>query len=280
MNLNNLKYFVDSARFQSMTKSADINHLSRPAISHAIQKLESELGTKLLAHGRRKFELTPAGAYLLRRSEALFAHVDELEGDLRSNRAPLHGEFRIGSSRTLATFNLPLAMTRLREKFPKVDFKVSLANSDALVQKLLNREIDLAFLIGDDAVNDFKDVVINRGSFCLIQPKNCDQSQIQYAITERRPETERLRNLYQRQFHKPLPVFVEVQSWDAIYTWVNQDLCGGLVPDFMLSTKAKSVRKFNVVIPKVFPYEIKAIYSKAKVNHPVIAEFLAFMSKN
>ncbi|MBK7962908.1 MAG: hypothetical protein IPK04_17965 [Bdellovibrionales bacterium] len=149
-----------------------------------------------------------------------------------------------------------------------------LANSEVLVEKLDQREIDFAYFIGDDSLSAFKNVVVKRGSFCLLKPKKLDASKIEYAITERRPETERLRVIFERNFSMGLPVFSEIQSWDAIWTWVNEGVCGGLVPDFMLESKPKNLRNFEVILPKVFPYEIKALFPKGKTNSPVTKEFL------
>ncbi len=278
MNLYNLKYFVDTVRLQSMTKAAELNNLSRPAISQAIQKLEQDLDIKLLVHKRRTLEFTDAGTNLFKRSEPLLVQIDDLKKDLKSSNGPVFGEFKIGSSRSLATFNLPPVMSRIKKLFANVDFKVQLANSEVLVEKLAQREIDIAYFIGDETLSDFKNVVIKRGSFCLLKPKNFDAEKIEYAITERRPETERLRVLFERNFSKSLPVFSEIQSWDAIWTWVNEGICGGLVPDFMLESKPKNSRNFEVVLPKVFPYEIKALFPKTKINSPVTKEFVNLLS--
>lgn len=274
INLYGLKYFTDSARLRSMTKAAELNNLSRPAVSQAIQKLEDDIGVKLLVHKRRSFELTQEGLALLKRSQSLFLQVEEIRNDLRTSKGPMVGDFIIGSSRTLATFNLPKIMARLRASHPAIDFKIKLANSEVLIQRLSNREIDMAFFIGDETLTDFKSIVVNRGYFCLIKPKGVKDEDIQYAITERRPETERLRTIFERNFSRGLPVFAEVQSWDAIWTWVNSGICGGLVPDFMFESTRPSDRAFSLVLPRVFPYEIKAMFPRNKANHPLVKNFV------
>lgn len=273
INLYGLKYFVDAARLGSMTKAAEFNNVTRPAISLAIQKLEDEIGTQLIIHKRRTFELTQKGIALLKKSEPLFSHVEELTNDIRSSKGTVAGDFRIGSSRTVASFNLPGVMTKLRDNYPSVDFKIQLASSTVLIQKLENREIDLGFFIGDEALSDFKSVVVSKGHYCLIKPKGSKEDEIQYAITERRPETERLKVLFERQYSKSLPVFSEIQSWDVIWSWVNRGVCGGLVPDFLFASKAFT-KNISVMLPKVMPYEIKAMFPKNKAQNPIIKSFL------
>lgn len=272
MNIQNLKYFTDAARFKSMTKAADLNHLSRPAVSQAIQKLEQELGIDLLVHKRRSFELTQAGLTLLKRSESLFIHIEDTAAAVRTINGPLSGEFRIGAARTLANFSLHTAIAKMRTEFPEVDFKIFLQSSQDLIEKLQSRELDVAFFIGDEALNGFKQTVIGRGSFCLVKPKKGKAENTAYAITERRPETERLKVLFERHFSTQLPIFAEIPSWDAIWSWINQGVCGGLVPDFMV--KNADSKDLLVVFEKVFPYEIKVMFPKSKSRGAIIEMFI------
>ncbi|RYZ64085.1 MAG: LysR family transcriptional regulator, partial [Proteobacteria bacterium] len=222
MNLYNLKIFADTARLGSMTKAGELNHLSRPAVSQAIKKLESEIGVELLIHQRRIVELTQAGRLLLKKSEALLTEAENVARAVRQETGPLIRDFRIGSSRTLATFNLPPVLEKLRAEYPEVLLQVQMANSGALVKKLESKEIDLAFLIGDDSLEGSKHVIVGRGHFVLIKPKTIREDLVKYAVTEKRPETDRLRVLYERQFAKTLPVFAEIHSWDAIWHSVNE----------------------------------------------------------
>jgi DNA-binding transcriptional LysR family regulator len=171
MNLSNLKCFADAARLKSMTKAAELNHLSRPAISYAIQSLEDELGVALLNHRRRAFELTQAGQLLVSQAEALLDHAEQVRATLKQKDGPLVGEFRIGAARTLATFWLQDALASLKRHFPLVQFHVTLDTSQTLIEKLSNREIDAAFFIGDETLSQAKQVIISRGSFVLVRPK-------------------------------------------------------------------------------------------------------------
>lgn len=278
INLYSLKYFVDAARLGSMSKAAELNHLTRPAISLAIKKLEEEIGAELIVHKRRSFELTSKGLALLKKSEPLFIQVEELTNDIRSSKGTLAGEFRIGSLRTLASFNLPPAMIKLRENFPSVDFRIQLGGTPVVIKQLQNKEIDLAFVISEESLSDFKSVVVSRGHYCLIKPKGTDETKIQYAVTERRPETERVKILFEREFGETLSVFSEIHSWDVIWSWVNRGVCGGLVPDFLITSKSFS-KNYSVVIPKVYPYEIRAMFPKNKANHPVVKSFLEHIMK-
>ncbi|OQW51516.1 MAG: hypothetical protein A4S09_09810 [Proteobacteria bacterium SG_bin7] len=275
MNLYNLKIFVDTARLGSMTKASELNHLSRPAVSQAIKKLEEEIGVDLLVHQRRAIELTQPGRLLLKKSEKLLSEAERISLLVRQGKGPLVRDFKIGTSRSLATFNLPPVLALLSKEYPDVSFRVQMANSASLVKKLSHRELDFLLLIGDETLEGAKHTVLGRGHFVLVKPTSIPEKSICYAITEKRPETERLRNLYQRLHEKPLPVLAEIHSWDAIWYSVTQGICGGLVPDFLLhSACTKGKFKYEVVIPKVFPYEIKAMHLSSKSGDPLVKSFI------
>lgn len=274
MNLISLKYFYDSARLGSMTKAADLNHISRPAISQAIMKLEEEIGSKLLNHKRRGFELTDGGRVLLENAERIFTQVESVKSQLLA-KGPISGKLRIGSARTLATFGLQRSLSEFRKKYKEVSFNVRIENSQRLIQLLINREIDLAVLIGDDVEPGYKQEMLGRGHFCLVKPKNISDHSALYALTEKRPETDRVRVIYERKFAKPLQVFAEISSWDAIWTWIRSGICGGLIPDFLLESENTNIKNISVVIDKVLPYEIKVMYPESRSFDPIIRAMLS-----
>lgn len=61
MNLNHLKYFVALANLGSVTKVAEENYVSQPAVSKMIKQLETELGVKLFDRDGRTIKLNEAG---------------------------------------------------------------------------------------------------------------------------------------------------------------------------------------------------------------------------
>lgn len=63
MDIQDLQYFLTVCDYRSITKAAEVLHISQPALSRRIQYLENECGVKLFIRGRRFVELTPAGEH-------------------------------------------------------------------------------------------------------------------------------------------------------------------------------------------------------------------------
>ena len=78
MEFRVLRYFMAVVREGSITKAADILHISQPTLSRQLQDLEAQLGVRLFERGKRKISLTSDGLLLYRRSEEIIELMDKL----------------------------------------------------------------------------------------------------------------------------------------------------------------------------------------------------------
>lgn len=84
MELTHIKYFLEVARTEHVTQSAKNLCIVQPALTHAIHKLEEELGVKLFkAHGRN-IKLTEAGDYFYKKVKPLYEDIEALPARLRA----------------------------------------------------------------------------------------------------------------------------------------------------------------------------------------------------
>lgn len=77
ITIKKLKFFIEVSRAQNFTKASQKLGVSQPALTIAINDLETSLGTKLFHRNRNQLQLTPAGQVLFERACKL---VDEFEG--------------------------------------------------------------------------------------------------------------------------------------------------------------------------------------------------------
>lgn len=81
-NLRHLRLFAAVADLKSLTLTSEKWHISQPAVTQAINKLEREAGGALFERSRHGFFLTPRGEVLLRRVEAAFAMLDSILSEI------------------------------------------------------------------------------------------------------------------------------------------------------------------------------------------------------
>ena len=83
MELTQLKYFLEVAKTQHVTRSAEILHVAQPALTQAIHRLENELEVPLFSSKGRNIVLTPYGKYFYEKLEPLLKNLNELPENLR-----------------------------------------------------------------------------------------------------------------------------------------------------------------------------------------------------
>ncbi len=146
MELTSLRYFKAVATGGHMTRAAQAMGVTQPALSAAIKKLETEVGTALLHRVGRGLELTEAGRVFLvhaeealRQAEAGVTAVRELVGLER-------GSVRIGGGATATEYLLPPVVSAVRRDHPGLKFSVREAGSNAVALAVLSGELDLGIV--------------------------------------------------------------------------------------------------------------------------------------
>ncbi|MES9873981.1 MAG: LysR family transcriptional regulator [Candidatus Sedimenticola sp. 6PFRAG7] len=147
MNFKRLETFLWVATLGSFHKAAKRLHTTQPAISTRIAALEEELNVKLFDRDRGGIVLTTKGQELLPYAEKIVF----LSGQLRKKAdesVSLSGLLRLGVSETIVHTWLPQFLRRLYEQLPNLDVELTVDVTANLRKELLDRSIDLAFLMG------------------------------------------------------------------------------------------------------------------------------------
>lgn len=118
--LEELRQFVLVVDRGTVTGAAKLAHLSQPALSAALKRLESHFGARLLHRGRRGVTLTAAGSELLPRARALLAALEDAKRAIAELEGLRAGEVRIGAGGTAATYLLPSLLSKYRKRHPDV----------------------------------------------------------------------------------------------------------------------------------------------------------------
>lgn len=97
MLFRQLEYLVALSRERHFARAAQACHVSQPALSEAIRKLEDELDVPLVRRGRKYEGLTPEGERIVLRAQRILADRDALRSEVTALRSGLSGRLRIGA---------------------------------------------------------------------------------------------------------------------------------------------------------------------------------------
>ncbi len=119
-----MEYFVAVAETLSFTKGAQRANVVQSAVSAAVSRLESELGSALFERTGRAIRLTPAGRALLPHAHALLEEVRAAKDAVDAVRGEVRGEVTLGTLVHPGPIDLPAVLTELRRDHPGVVVKL------------------------------------------------------------------------------------------------------------------------------------------------------------
>lgn len=140
-----LKAFLAADRCGNITHAAAQLHLSQSSVSDQIQLLETELGTSLFVRSKMGLELTPAGEALKPYAEEILALFNEARSAVETAAGQAAGPLVIGGLETIASTKMAQWLAAFRSEHPNVSVQMKIASSEALLQKLVSGDIDIAF---------------------------------------------------------------------------------------------------------------------------------------
>jgi DNA-binding transcriptional LysR family regulator len=140
-----LRTFTFIAEEGSFTRAAERVGRTQSAVSMQMQRLETQLGRRVLQRGKGgAVQLTPHGQYLLERSRELLALNDQIWTAFRAPQ--MHGTVRLGTPDDYALRYLPPVLKRFADTHPGIEVDVLCLPSSELVERMKAGELDLTLV--------------------------------------------------------------------------------------------------------------------------------------
>ena len=171
MELRQIRSFLSIAATLHFGRTAELIHLSQPALSLQIRALEEEVGVRLFERNRRKTTLTAAG--LAFRDDATAA-VSQLDQAIRRARLAANGKLgllKVGFISTAGNEIVPNIVRQFRDSNPEVEFSLHNILTTDQIQMLGDGSLDIGFLrlpIGEHP--ELEVVAVHREPFVVVTP--------------------------------------------------------------------------------------------------------------
>jgi DNA-binding transcriptional LysR family regulator len=172
MRIEQLEYVTAVTQYGSLRRASEHLHVSQPAISEAITKLERELGVTLLDRRRSGARISPEGRELLRSMEEVLDAVDRLKF-LAGDRTVLGRSIRVGTGNAGTARLLLPVVRRHRRAVPGATVEIRNLQLAEIQTKLVEGGLDLGLvnlLDGDDVPPDLSHVPLLRGRPVAVLP--------------------------------------------------------------------------------------------------------------
>ena len=168
MELRQIRSFLSIAETLHFGRTAELIHLSQPALSLQIRALEEEVGVRLFERNRRKTTLTAAG-FAFRDDAA--AALSQLDQAIRRARLAANGKLgllRIGFISTVGSEIVPNIVRQFGELNPAVEFSLRAITTADQVQMLETGALDIGFCRLPIGGHSALDVCMVYGEPCVL----------------------------------------------------------------------------------------------------------------
>ncbi len=147
MEIRVLRYFMEIAREENMTRAAQQLHVSQPSLSKEIKKLEEELGHSLFVRTNKSMQLTDTGMLLRKRAEDILAMVDKTAEEFSQIDNITGGEIHIGCAESIQIKHLAREIKEFKEQYPNFVFHVFSGDTEPVAERLDRGLLDLAVIV-------------------------------------------------------------------------------------------------------------------------------------
>ncbi len=142
VNLELYRIFYVVAKNKHMTKASNELHISQPAISQAIKKLEDQLGGTLFLRSNKGMELTMEGQMFYEYVKGALELINNAENEFTSFKDLSKGEIKIGCSTTLTKLVLLDTLKDFHQDYPNINVNITNDLTSNLINDLKLGKLD------------------------------------------------------------------------------------------------------------------------------------------
>jgi LysR family transcriptional regulator, hydrogen peroxide-inducible genes activator len=169
LSLRDLEYVEAVAELQHFGRAAERCHVSQPALSEQVRKLEAHLGAAIFERTKRRVAITPQGAVLLLHIERILTEARNLMAIGREG-VELAGTLHLGAIDTLGPYYLPAVLKLLRAERPDVSLRLSENRTGVLIQRLRHGGLDLILAVASPEMSGLSHAALFFEPFVLATP--------------------------------------------------------------------------------------------------------------
>jgi LysR family hydrogen peroxide-inducible transcriptional activator len=171
LSLRDLEYVVAVARFGHFSRAASYCHISQPALSNQVKKVEDILGVKIFERTNRKVLVSQVGETIVKQANLILEEAFKLSELSNLGSKPLTGKLKVGSIATLGPYYIPYLLSPLKKSFPNLALLLKEGMTGDLISELRQGSLDLVLASPTFDSHGLKRIDLFNEPFLLAVPK-------------------------------------------------------------------------------------------------------------
>lgn len=143
MEIRQIRHFIAAVEAGNLRKASENMHITHPAMSMSIKKLETSLGTKLLEKNRKGVQTTYAGELFLTTAHSLLRQIDDVQSALQSTQESPIGNVKMGIPYGVNNAIAAPLFKLLVDKYPGIRLQIEEGNTTILERLYKQNLIDI-----------------------------------------------------------------------------------------------------------------------------------------
>jgi DNA-binding transcriptional LysR family regulator len=290
MELGQMRSVVVLADHLHFGRAAAVLHISQPALTKQIRKIEETLGGPLFLRRPRNLTLTRAGEVLVARARSLLRDSQLAVG---LSRSAMHGEaglLRIGFGLPSLATGLPDLIQRFRKRYPGVQISMREMSTPPQLEALENRLLDVGFVRLPISAGEISTVPLFSDRLVIALSPHVRKSMVvglkafahENFVLVARSASASLHDHILRTCHAAgfTPrIAQEVNELFTVLSFVRAGAGVALVPNSCKSLNVPRVRFLETGIPAA-AWKIGAAFHNSAASDPVVRNFLSIVRQD
>ena len=256
VDLELYRVFYAVAKHKHMTKASEELHISQPAISQSIKKLEDQLGGTLFLRSNKGMGLTEEGKMFYEYVKGALELINNAENEFTSFKDLSKGEIKIGCSTTLTKLVLMNALKDFHLDYPNININITNDLTSNLINDLKLGKIDFVIFnesniketnLNLEKIKELKQGFIYNPEFYDDNVNNFeDLNEIPLILQKEESNSRKLLDYVALQNNVKLIPKMEVVSQELITEFTNIGLGIGFAIIDLAKRNYKNIKELNI----------------------------------
>ena len=286
------KIFYYVAKYQNFTRAARVLGNNQPNITHAMNRLESQLNCVLFIRSNRGVTLTPEGELLYSRIASAAVQIQDAEEELSATATLEHGAISISTTETALNIYLSEKLRAFHTEYPGIRLRISNHSTPQAVQAVRNGEVDFAIVTTPAEVENglkmvelmpFYEVLVGGRTFTALASQTLNLKELAGYPLICLNEESMTRSFYRQFFLEHDAVLkpdTEAATTDQMLTLVKSELGLAFMPEPMAAPLLASGELVQLHLQEIIPSRsICLVYDHHRPLNTAARKFQQLLTK-